>query len=93
MTQHVNRAGSPLDVVKAFLPVIDSFGFETDLRTHTLGQAFCQQVFDHWALVPGDPLDRSIVLHPLEPSPAPHLARDFMLKTRRRKVLVSFSLS
>ena len=38
-------------------------------------------------MVPGDPLDRSIVLLPLEPSPAPHLARDFMLKTRRRKGL------
>jgi U5 small nuclear ribonucleoprotein component len=37
-------------------------------------------------MVPGDPLDKNIVLRPLEPSPAPHLARDFMLKTRRRKV-------
>jgi hypothetical protein len=41
------------------------------------------QVFDHWAIVPGDPLDKSIVLRPLEPSPAPHLAREFMVKTRR----------
>jgi U5 small nuclear ribonucleoprotein component len=44
-------------------------------------------VFDHWAVVPGDPLDRSIVLHPLEPSPPQHLARDFLVKTRRRKGL------
>jgi hypothetical protein len=44
-------------------------------------------VFDHWSIVPGDPLDRSIVLHPLEPSPPPHLAREFMVKTRRRKGL------
>lgn len=29
------------------------------------GQAFCQCVFDHWAVVPGDPLDRGVVLHPL----------------------------
>lgn len=76
-----------MDIVKAYLPVIDSYGFETDLRTHTLGQAFCQSVFDHWQMVPGDPLDKEIVLRPLEPSPAPHLARDFMLKTRRRKGL------
>ena len=47
----------------------------------------CQQAFDHWAPVPGDPLDRSIVLHPLEPSPVQHLAREFMVKTRRRKGL------
>lgn len=66
---------------------MDSFGFETDLRVHTQGQAFCQQVFDHWQMVPGDPLDKSIVLRPLEPSQAQHLARDFMLKTRRRKGL------
>jgi U5 small nuclear ribonucleoprotein component len=87
VTQDIPKAGSPLYTIKALLPVIDSFGFETDLRTHTQGQAFCQQVFDHWQVVPGDPLDKTIVLRPLEPSPAPHLARDFMLKTRRRKGL------
>ena len=38
-------------------------------------------------IIPGDPLDKSIVLRPLEPSPAQHLARDFMVKTRRRKGL------
>lgn len=64
-----------------------SFGFETDMRSFTQGQAFCQQVFDHWAVAPGDPLDRNVILHPLEPSPPPALARDFMVKTRRRKGL------
>ncbi|KAM4099863.1 hypothetical protein ACJW30_05G024000 [Castanea mollissima] len=71
---------------EAFLPVIESFGFETDLRYHTQGQAFCLSVFDHWAIVPGDPLDKSIVLRPLEPAPIQHLAREFMVKTRRRKI-------
>ncbi|KAI8057091.1 P-loop containing nucleoside triphosphate hydrolase protein [Syncephalis plumigaleata] len=85
VTQDIPKAGSPLYTVKAYIPVIDANGFETDLRTHTQGQAFSQQLFDHWQVVPGDPLDKSIVLRPLEPSPAPHLARDFMLKTRRRK--------
>ena len=65
----------------------NSFGFETDLRSYTQGQAFCQQVFDHWSVVPGDPLDRNVILHPLEPSPPLALARDFMVKTRRRKGL------
>lgn len=37
-------------------------------------------------IVPGDPLDKSVVIRPLEPQPAPHLAREFMIKTRRRKV-------
>ncbi|KAF5948183.1 hypothetical protein HYC85_014140 [Camellia sinensis] len=80
---------TPIDCVSAiytaFLPVIESFGFETDLRYHTQGQAFCLSVFDHWAIVPGDPLDKSIVLRPLEPAPIQHLAREFMVKTRRRK--------
>jgi len=79
--------GSPLYIIKAFIPVIDSFGFETDLRTHTQGQAFCMSVFNHWQIVPGDPLDKSIVIHPLEVQPATHLAREFMIKTRRRKGL------
>ena len=79
-------AGTPVYIVKAFIPVIESFGFETDLRYHTQGQAFCLSVFDHWAIVPGDPLDKSIVLRPLEPAPIQHLAREFMVKTRRRKV-------
>ena len=44
--------------------------------------------FDHWAMVPGDPLDKSIQLLPLEPAPIPHLARELMVKTRRRKGLL-----
>lgn len=87
VTQDIPKPGSPLYTVKAYIPVIDSFGFETDLRTHTQGQAFCQMTFDHWNVVPGDPLDKSITLKPLEPSPAQLLARDFVIKTRRRKGL------
>jgi len=48
VTQDLPKSGSPLYSVKAYLPIIDSFGFETDLRTHTQGQAFAQFVFDHW---------------------------------------------
>ncbi|KAJ4833594.1 hypothetical protein Tsubulata_009209 [Turnera subulata] len=85
VTSDAPQPGTPAYIVKAFLPVIESFGFETDLRYHTQGQAFCLSVFDHWAIVPGDPLDKSIVLRPLEPAPIQHLAREFMVKTRRRK--------
>lgn len=87
VTQDSPVPGSPLYTIKAFLPAIDSFGFETDLRTHTQGQAFCLSVFHHWQIVPGDPLDKSIVIRPLEAQPATHLAREFMIKTRRRKGL------
>ena len=57
------------------------------LRVYTQGQAFGLSVFDHWEVVPGDPLDKSIVLQPLEPAPANALAREFMAKTRRRKAM------
>jgi len=79
--------GTPFVLVSAYLPVLDSFGFETDLRTFTQGQAMVFSVFDHWTVAPGDPLDSDIVLHPLEPSPVQHLAREIMVKTRRRKGL------
>jgi U5 small nuclear ribonucleoprotein component len=51
VTQDLPNPGSPLYTIKAFLPCIDSCGFETDLRTHTQGQVFCQQIFDHWQVV------------------------------------------
>jgi elongation factor 2 len=52
------RPGTPLFNVKAYLPVNESFGFNSDLRSATGGQAFPQSVFDHWAILPGgSPLD------------------------------------
>ena len=87
VTSSSPKPGTPMYTVMAFIPLIDSFGFETDLRTHTQGQAFCLSVFDHWEIVPGDPLDKSIYLRPLEPAPMESLAREFMVKTRRRKGL------
>jgi U5 small nuclear ribonucleoprotein component len=87
VTSSTPKAATPLYTVHAYIPLIESFGFETDLRTHTQGLAFCLSVFDHFQVVPGDPLDKSIVLRPLEPAPVEALAREFMLKTRRRKGL------
>lgn len=51
------RPGTPLYNVKAYLPVLESFGFTADLRSHTSGQAFPQCVFDHWQVFQGDPLE------------------------------------
>ncbi|KAJ6145217.1 U5 small nuclear ribonucleoprotein component [Penicillium chermesinum] len=80
-------AGTPLYTVRGLIPVIDSFGFETDLRIHTQGQAMVSLAFDKWSVVPGDPLDRDVQLKPLEMAGAMATARDFVLKTRRRKGL------
>ncbi|KPA79831.1 putative mitochondrial elongation factor 2 (EF2-1) [Leptomonas pyrrhocoris] len=52
-----NRPGTPIYNVRAYLPVAESFGFTSDLRASTAGQAFPQCVFDHWQEFPGDPLE------------------------------------
>lgn len=80
-------AGTPLYGVRGLVPVIDSFGFETDVRIHTQGQAMVSLVFDRWNVVPGDPLDKEVKTRPLEMASAMATARDFVLKTRRRKGL------
>lgn len=49
--------GTPLVIVKAYLPVSESFGFTQHLRSMTSGRAFPQCVFDHWETVNGDPFD------------------------------------
>jgi len=49
--------GTPLKIVKLTLPVMESFGFAAELRSLTGGKAFPQCVFDHWEILPGDPLD------------------------------------
>jgi elongation factor 2 len=69
------RVGTPLYSVKAYLPVMESFGFTADLRSHTSGQAFPQCVFDHWQAVTGDPL---------VPGSKPY---EIVMATRKRKGL------
>eukprot|EP00088_Acartia_fossae_P046329 TRINITY_DN4_c0_g1_i4.p1 TRINITY_DN4_c0_g1~~TRINITY_DN4_c0_g1_i4.p1 ORF type:complete len:850 (-),score=338.46 TRINITY_DN4_c0_g1_i4:446-2995(-) len=55
--EETQTPGTPMFVVKAYLPVNESFGFTADLRSNTGGQAFPQCVFDHWQIMPGDPLE------------------------------------
>ncbi|XP_074599087.1 eukaryotic translation elongation factor 2 [Brevipalpus obovatus] len=50
-------AGTPMFLIRAHLPVNESFGFTAHLRSETGGQAFPQCVFDHWQIFPGDPTD------------------------------------
>jgi len=68
------RPGTPIYNIKAYLPVLESFGFTSDLRSQTSGQAFPQCVFDHWAVVPGSPLE-------------PGRVADVVANTRKRKGL------
>ncbi|CAM0135531.1 translation elongation factor 2 [Umbelopsis sp. WA50703] len=70
------REGTPLITVKAYLPVNESFGFSTDLRAATAGQAFPQAVFDHWSAMVGSPIE------------AGNKVYDIIRNVRKRKGLV-----
>ncbi|ORY75794.1 elongation factor 2 [Protomyces lactucae-debilis] len=51
------RPGTPLFNIKAYLPVNESFGFTTELRQATGGQAFPQMIFSHWDVLKSDVTD------------------------------------
>merc|ERR1711920_1108617 len=68
------RPGTPLTVVKAFLPVAESFGFTAALRSNTGGQAFPQCVFDHWQVVTGNAMEKG-------------MSHDIVMKIRKRKAI------
>ncbi|GMH39926.1 hypothetical protein BSKO_07830 [Bryopsis sp. KO-2023] len=54
--EEMQRPGTPIYNIKAYLPVVESFGFTSTLRAATSGQAFPQCVFDHWETMVQDPL-------------------------------------
>jgi elongation factor 2 len=68
-----SRNTGPLKNVKAYLPVMESFGFTADLRSNTSGQAFPQCVFDHWQILQGDPMEPGTKAH------------NVVMATRKRK--------
>jgi elongation factor 2 len=59
VVQTDQREGTPLCKVKAYLPVLESFGFTQLLRQNTSGQAFPQMIFSHWQVVRGEHDDES----------------------------------
>lgn len=61
--EEAQRPGTPMYNVKAYLPVIESFGFTSTLRAATSGQAFPQCVFDHWECLQADPLSAGSQAH------------------------------
>jgi len=61
--QLIERTGTPLVQVRAFLPVLESFGFASHLRQNTSGQAFPQMIFSHWEKVNGDMTDAASSVH------------------------------
>uniref|UniRef100_A0A061RW56 Elongation factor 2 n=1 Tax=Tetraselmis sp. GSL018 TaxID=582737 RepID=A0A061RW56_9CHLO len=71
--EEVQRPGTPMYNIKAYLPVNESFGFSSTLRANTSGQAFPQMVFDHWDVMPADPLSVGTPTY------------DIIMETRKRK--------
>ncbi|KAK7494549.1 hypothetical protein BaRGS_00014202 [Batillaria attramentaria] len=59
IVEEVHQADSPLCIIRAHMPVNEGFGFTEELRGSTGGKAFPQCVFDHWQVMPGDPLEPS----------------------------------
>eukprot|EP00238_Polyblepharides_amylifera_P006304 CAMPEP_0196579418 /NCGR_PEP_ID=MMETSP1081-20130531/21863_1 /TAXON_ID=36882 /ORGANISM="Pyramimonas amylifera, Strain CCMP720" /LENGTH=831 /DNA_ID=CAMNT_0041899005 /DNA_START=129 /DNA_END=2624 /DNA_ORIENTATION=+ len=53
--EEMQRPGTPMYTIKAYLPVLESFGFTNQLRAQTSGEAFPQCVFDHWEMLMADP--------------------------------------
>jgi len=53
------RPGTPQMTLLAYLPVMESFGFTADLRSHTGGKAFPQCSFDHWEPMTGNPYEEN----------------------------------
>jgi len=63
VVNEVPKIGTPLCVVHAHLPVLESFGFAAELREMTSGRAFPQLVFDHWRVMEGVVSDESSLTH------------------------------
>jgi len=67
VVEEQNRPGTPMYMIKAYLPVAESFGFNGFLRQNTGGQAFPQMFFHHWDVMNGDPMqDEKIMAIVLE---------------------------
>jgi elongation factor 2 len=77
------RPGTPLCKVKAYLPVLESFGFTNLLRANTSGQAFPQMIFSHWQTVNGEIYD--------EGSSANRIVMDVRKRKGMKMVLPKFS--
>lgn len=63
IVEEVSREGTPMISIRSFVPVKESFGLVKALRESTGGKAFPQCVFDHWSVMPGNPLEPGTMVH------------------------------
>ncbi|XP_065105524.2 elongation factor-like GTPase 1 [Paramisgurnus dabryanus] len=85
------KEGTDMFIIKAVLPVAESFGFADEIRKRTSGLASPQLVFSHWEVISSDPLwvptTEEEYLHFGEKADSSNQALKYMNAVRRRKGL------
>ncbi|XP_075129527.1 elongation factor-like GTPase 1 [Leptodactylus fuscus] len=85
------KEGTDMFIIKAVLPVAESFGFADEIRKRTSGLASPQLVFSHWEVIPSDPFwvptTEEEYLHFGEKADSENQARKYMNSVRKRKGL------
>ncbi|XP_073509236.1 elongation factor-like GTPase 1 isoform X3 [Phyllobates terribilis] len=85
------KEGTDMFIIKAVLPVAESFGFADDIRKRTSGLASPQLVFSHWEVISSDPFwvptTEEEYLHFGEKADSENQARKYMNSVRKRKGL------
>ncbi|XP_064123267.1 elongation factor-like GTPase 1 isoform X1 [Loxodonta africana] len=89
--QEEMKEGTDMFIIKAVLPVAESFGFADEIRKRTSGLASPQLVFSHWEMIPSDPFwvptTEEEYLHFGEKADSENQARKYMNAVRKRKGL------
>lgn len=85
------KEGTDMFIIKAILPVAESFGFADEIRKRTSGLASPQLVFSHWEVINSDPYwvptTEEEYLHFGEKADSANQALKYMNAVRRRKGL------
>uniref|UniRef100_A0A667XDF5 Elongation factor-like 1 n=1 Tax=Myripristis murdjan TaxID=586833 RepID=A0A667XDF5_9TELE len=85
------KEGTDMFIIKAILPVAESFGFADEIRKRTSGLASPQLVFSHWEVISSDPYwvptTEEEYLHFGEKADSANQALKYMNAVRRRKGL------
>ncbi|XP_070829339.1 elongation factor-like GTPase 1 [Chaetodon trifascialis] len=85
------KEGTDMFIIKAVLPVAESFGFAEEIRKRTSGLASPQLVFSHWEVISSDPYwvptTEEEYLHFGEKADSANQALKYMNAVRRRKGL------
>ncbi|OCT86890.1 hypothetical protein XELAEV_18020580mg, partial [Xenopus laevis] len=85
------KEGTDMFIIKAVLPVAESFGFADEIRKRTSGLASPQLVFSHWEVISSDPFwvptTEEEYLHFGEKADSENQTRKYMNSVRKRKGL------